>query len=219
MYVDVDSDLKTKFPGLKARYVVLRGVKVGRESLELEGFKSEVAERVKQLWTLDQMREHPVFRAYRDFFWRIGVDPTKNRPASEALIRRVLRGRALPVINTLVDSYNLASMDSAIPLAAFDEDELAGELMMREANPGEKVLGIGMEKPVTLGGGEAVVEDGEKLVAVYPYRDADVSKITLATSNLLLMICGVPNIDDALLEKATRMGVDYVTRFCGGTRL
>lgn len=219
MYVSVNSDLKTKFPGLRARYVVLKRVNVGRESPELEEFKSEVAERVRQLWTLDQLREHPVFRAYRDFFWRIGVDPTKNRPASEALIRRVLRRRALPVINTLVDSYNLASMESAIPLAAFDEDELAGELVMREANPGEEVLGIGMEKPVTLGGGEVVVEDGEKLVAVYPYRDADASKITLATINLLLMICGVPNIDDAMLEEATRLGVDYVTRFCGGTKL
>ncbi|UCD46214.1 MAG: hypothetical protein JSV27_10530 [Candidatus Bathyarchaeota archaeon] len=204
---------------MRARYVVLKRVNVGRESPELEEFKSEVAERVRQLWTLDQLREHPVFRAYRDFFWRIGVDPTKNRPASEALIRRVLRRRALPVINTLVDSYNLASMESAIPLAAFDEDELAGELVMREANPGEEVLGIGMEKPVTLGGGEVVVEDGEKLVAVYPYRDADASKITLATINLLLMICGVPNIDDAMLEEATRLGVDYVTRFCGGTKL
>ncbi len=217
MFLKIGPKLGTRFPGLSALIIRVEGVEVGRELEELEDFKVEVMERTQGRWTLDQLREHPVFRAYRDFFWRVDVDPTKTRPASEALIRRVLRGRPIPKINTLVDAYNLASIETAIPLAAFDEDELSGELLMREAVTGEEFLGIGMEKPVVLKGGEAVVEDGAKLIAIYPYRDADACKITLSTENTLMLICGVPNVDEDVLEGAGRVAVEYVTRFCGGS--
>ena len=120
LYVKIEEELNTKFRGLKAEYVIIEGVDVRLENQKLAEFKSEVFERVKGRWNLDQLRENPIFRAYRDFFWRIGVDPTKIRPASEALIRRALRGRSIPDINTLVDAYNLASIDSVIPLASFD---------------------------------------------------------------------------------------------------
>ncbi len=217
MYLNVDQGLQSKFPGLKAQVFRVNGVEVRRSDAGLEEFKAEVVERTKEKWRLDQLREHPVFRAYRDFFWRVGVDPTKTRPAAEALIRRVLRGRPLPRINTLVDAYNLASIDTAIPLAAFDVGGLVGELTMREAVEGERFLGIGMDKPVVLEGGEAVVEDEEKLIAVYPYRDADACKITLETRDTLMLVCGVPNIGDEVLERAGRVTVDYITRFCGGS--
>lgn len=217
MYLNVDQGLQSKFPGLKAHVFRVNGVEVRRSDAGLEEFKAEVVERTKEKWRLDQLREHPVFRAYRDFFWRVGVDPTKTRPAAEALIRRVLRGRPLPRINTLVDAYNLASIDTAIPLAAFDVGGLVGELTMREAAEGERFLGIGMDKPVVLEGGEAVVEDEEKLIAVYPYRDADACKITLETRDTLMLVCGVPNIGDEVLERAGRVTVDYITRFCGGS--
>lgn len=217
MFLKIRASLSVKFPGLSAVIIRLNGVEVRRELEELEGFKAEVMERTQGRWTLDQLREHPIFRAYRDFFWRVDVDPTKTRPAAEALIRRVLRRRPIPKINTLVDAYNLASIDTAIPLAAFDEDSLSGELLMREAVADEEFLGIGMDKPVVLRGGEAVVEDGEKLIAIYPYRDADACKIRLSTEKTLMLICGVPNVGEDVLERAGRVAVEYVTKFCGGS--
>jgi DNA/RNA-binding domain of Phe-tRNA-synthetase-like protein len=215
----VDTELSSKFPGLSAQIVRVRGVSVRREHPKLEQFKADIVERTLERWTLDQLREHPVFRAYRDFFWRVGVDPTKTRPAAEALIRRVLRGRPLPKINTLVDAYNLASIETTIPLAAFDEDGLIGELLMREATSGEDFLGIGMNKPVILRGGEAVVEDEEKLIAIYPYRDAEACKITRETDKVLMLVCGVPNIRKDLLAEAGLVALDYVTMFCDGSEV
>lgn len=217
MFLEVDKALETKFPSLSALVMRLRGAKVRLEDPELEAFKGEVIERIRSRWALEQLREHPVFRAYRDFFWRVGVDPTKTRPASEALIRRVLRGRSLPRINTFVDAYNLASMEAAVPLAAFDMAWLSGDLLMREAIGGEEFLGIGMEKPVVLEGGEVVVEDGEKLVAIYPYRDAEVAKITVDTEDILMLVCGVPNVGADILNHAEMISKEYVTRFCGGS--
>ncbi|MDP6458883.1 MAG: phenylalanine--tRNA ligase beta subunit-related protein [Candidatus Bathyarchaeota archaeon] len=216
MWLQVSPKLAARFPGLRAKTIRMEDVEVHRQSVELEAFKIEVVANAQARWTLDQLREHPRFRAYRDFFWRVGVDPTKIRPASEALLRRVLRGRRLPRINTFVDIYNLASVESAIPLAAFDEERLSGTLYLREAAVGEEFLGIGMATPVVLGGGEPVIEDGKKLVAIYPYRDAEVCKITKTTRDVQLLICGVPNITEALLSNAGRVVIEWITRFCGG---
>jgi len=67
----------------------MQGVMVERQNPELESFKMELIKKVREQYDLESLRDQPTFRAYRDFFWRIGIDPTKNRPAAEALIRRV----------------------------------------------------------------------------------------------------------------------------------
>jgi DNA/RNA-binding domain of Phe-tRNA-synthetase-like protein len=106
---------------------------------------------------------------------------------------------------------------TSIPFAAFDLDKLRGEPVMREARAGESFFGIGMDKPIFLMGGEAIIEDTERLIAVYPYRDAEYSKVTTSTVNFLLMTCGVPGVGDESLRDAETLCVEYIKRFCGGT--
>lgn len=149
----------------------VRGVRVSEADFELEKFKNGIVDDVKCRFNLEGLKDEPVFRAYRVFFWRVGVDPTRIRPAAEALIRRVLGGRPIPRINTAVDAYNLASMTTCVALAAFDISRLTGDITMRFGNAGESFLGIGMDKPMILAGGEIVMADASRLIAVYPYRD------------------------------------------------
>lgn len=212
----ISTELGERFPELRVLTGSIRGVKVEKRSEELEGFKKEVIERVKERHELGTLKDVPIFRAYRDFFWRVGIDPTKNRPAGEALIRRILRSKQIPSINTLVNAYNLASIETGIALAAFDADKLEGDLLLRFAREGEEFLGIGMERPLELKGGEVVISDAEKLAAIYPYRDSDETKVTSSTENVLLLVCGVPGIGREILQDALKTAVDYITRFCGG---
>jgi DNA/RNA-binding domain of Phe-tRNA-synthetase-like protein len=214
MSLKIDSELGTRFPDLTVITFQVNGVKIQKKDAELEKFKLEVMKQVRNEYDLDAVKDHPTFRAYRDFFWRIGIDPTKIRPAAEALIRRILAGKTLPCINTLVDAYNLASIKSRIALATFDADKLEGNLLMRFAQEGEQFYGIGMEKPLMLKGGKIVVSDNERLIAVYPYRDADNTKVTEKTENVTMVVCGVPGIPKETLENASRVAVDYINRFC-----
>ncbi len=216
MNLKIDAQLKTRFPDLTVLTCNVKDVKVEKQNVELEKFKEEIMKQVREKYDLDSVKNLLAFRAYRDFFWRVGIDPTKNRPAAEALVRRILGGRTIPCINTLVDAYNLASIKTEIALAAFDANKLKGNLLMRFAEKGEKFLGIGMEKPMLLQGGEIVVSDSEKLVAIYPYRDADSTKITEKTKNVMLLVCGVPGIGEETLQNAAQVALEYITHFCGG---
>ncbi|HDQ06713.1 MAG TPA: hypothetical protein ENN36_08355 [Candidatus Bathyarchaeota archaeon] len=218
MNLKIDSKLKACFPELNVLTLNIKGVHVQKRDAELENFKVEVMRQVRDDYSLDSVKDQPIFRAYRDFFWSIKIDPTKIRPAAEALIRRIIAGKTLPCINTLVDAYNLASIMSRIALATFDADKLEGDLLMRFAEEGERFIGIGMEKPLILNGGEIVVADEEKLIAVYPYRDADNTKVTEKTENVTVVVCGVPGIPKRELENASQLALEYVTRFCGGEK-
>lgn len=215
-YLELSRSLMEKFPGLAAQIINFKDVSINRESNELEEYKEEIYAETRSRWEIEKLRDDPDFRAYRDFFWRLGTDPTKNRPAAEALIRRVLNGRPIPKINTWVDAYNLVSIQTAIPIASFDADLLVGGLLMREAKEGEEFLGIAMKKPVVLKGGEAVIQDDEGLVAIYPFRDADHSKVTGNTRNVLMLLCGAPNITLEKLGESAGVAERVLTRFCGG---
>jgi len=216
-FLSIDETLQDRFPGLAAQIVRFHEVSVKRENSELEEYKLEVYKETQSRWEVEKLRDDPEFRAYRDFFWKLGIDPTKNRPAAEALIRRVLRDRPIPKINTWVDAYNLVSITTAIPIASFDADLLEGGLLMREARAGEEFIGIAMKKPVVLSGGEAVIQDDKRLVAIYPYRDADYSKVSQNTKNVLMLMCGAPGITRTKLNESSKVAMSVLPRFCGGT--
>jgi len=90
-------------------------------------------------------------------------------------------------------------------------------LLMREAEAGEEFLGIAMDKPITLSGGEAVIEDESRLVAIYPYRDADHSKVSPKTKNVLMLMCGAPGISLEKLNASADEAKKILPLFCGGT--
>jgi DNA/RNA-binding domain of Phe-tRNA-synthetase-like protein len=211
-------ELQSSFPGLRVLELKMEGLEVENSDPALESFKHEVQDRVRQrIASLTEVKDRPIFRAYRDFFWRVGIDPTKVRPAGEALTRRILGGRDLPTVNTVVDAYNIASVETSVAIAAFDLNAIEEEsLVMRRAVKGEPFHGIGMVSPDSLTGVEVVVEDQEshRLIAVYPYRDSDDSKVTERTKGVLFLMCGVPGIDEASLERARDLTREYVGRFC-----
>ena len=165
--IEMSSDLKNRFPNLRALVFSVRDVEIAKMDNELERLEMEILKETREKYSLETLKDIPMFRAYRDFFWEVGIDPTKNRPATEALTRRVLAGKKLPSINTLVDAYNLASVKSQVALAAFDEDKVEGEPTMRFALRDERFLGIGMEKPMRLKGGEIVISDLDRVMAIY----------------------------------------------------
>lgn len=218
----VESALTAEFPGLRVVEMELTGLSVTRSDPRLEAMKQQVAEETRSRRKgLDELKDEPIFRAYRDFYWKVGVDPTKIRPAGEALARRVLAGKPVPTINTLVDAYNLVSLTTSVAIAAFDSAHVSPPaLTMRKARPEECFLGIGMDRPMALHGHEVVIDDEDRheLIAVYPYRDAEKSKITEATRGALLLMCGVPGIGDEALEDARTRCHALLSEFCQGPR-
>jgi DNA/RNA-binding domain of Phe-tRNA-synthetase-like protein len=80
--------------------------------------------------------------AVRTMYKRVGLDPTKTRPSSEALLRRVRRGDPLPRINSMVDVCNWCSLEFQLPYGLYDADHVEGDVEMRLGREGESYAGI-----------------------------------------------------------------------------
>jgi DNA/RNA-binding domain of Phe-tRNA-synthetase-like protein len=214
--MDFSREVLERFSGICVVEGDIKGVAIAEESPGLEVLKTEVAGVIRSRYTLENVKDDPVFRAYRGFFWSVGIDPTKTRPASEALVRRLLSGGKLPRINSAVDAYNLASALNGVPIAAFDADTLDGGLTMRFARDGEAFLGIGMEGPIALKPNQVILADPEKIAAIYPYRDSDGTRTTSATRNIHIVSCGVPGIDRNRIIEAYGTCTRYLKEYAGG---
>ena len=87
------------------------------------------------------------FDAARKLYRKFGTDPTRTRPSSEALLRRVKKGEPLPRINSLVDVANALSVQLQVPVGLYDLDKVKGdELVVRLGQKGESYQGIGKER-------------------------------------------------------------------------
>jgi len=81
----------------------------------------------------------------RALYRRFGVDPTRYRPSSEALLRRVRRGGGLPRVNSLVDIANVVSLRLQVPVGLYDLALVEGKLEVRLGLDGEAYAGIGKD--------------------------------------------------------------------------
>ena len=104
---------------------------------ELDAPLAEAAERLRRGADLE-----PHLAATRSMYRKIGIDPTKTRPSSEALLRRVKKGEGFPRINTLVDICNWCSAEFQLPYGLYDRDRLNGDIRLRVGEPGEEYPGI-----------------------------------------------------------------------------
>jgi len=219
--MQVDAELQIEFPGLRVVELEVDGLHVKPSHPGLERLKTRIYEETKASGKLlETLKDEPLLKAYREFYWKVGIDPTKTRPAAEALLRRFLGGKEIPTINTLVDAYNLVSLKTSVAIAAFDTAHIhPSALTLRRARAGERFLGIGMPQAIVLEGKEAVIEDtvAGELIAVYPFRNAERGKVTEATRAAYLIMCGVPGIEDSPLEAAKELCQRFVSEYCRDT--
>ena len=207
-------EITVRIPNIRLGVNVVRGVEVRRGDVRVRHVMDEVLEKVKSRTKLEELKNDPIVRAYRDFYWKIGIDPTKQRPSGEALVRRALRGK-VPTINNVVDAGNLASMETLVPIGLYDLDRVEGELELRYAREGEPFLPIGGDEE-KLKTNQIVLVDGEKVLHVFPHRDSRVTMITESTRNVLVVACGVPGVDREIVLKACKMATEYIREFAGG---
>lgn len=210
IHVNWSQEVSYRFPELAVCIGTITDVHNEKENERIEQLGEAVYQEVKTKHNIETLKDNLTVRAFRDFYWKLGIDPTKTRPSGEALLRRVLHGDELPRISAVVDAYNLASTKTILPISGFDVDLLNQPFHVRFAKNGETFTGIGMDKPITLTEQMLVLADQKQVLCIYPYRDTDLTKITMQTRNAMIIVYGVPGIDEQVLKEAAETTLDYI---------
>ena len=177
----------------------------------------QIEERFRRELTTESLKELTSIAATRAIYKKCGKDPSRYRPASEALIRRVLQDKELYQIDTLVDLINLASMVYGYSIGGFDASKFVGDtLTLGIGREGEPYEGIG--RGMLNIAGLPVYRDAVGGVGT-PTSDNERTKITMSTRHLVVLINGYDGNENRVVENA-RFIQDLLRRYTrsdGGT--
>lgn len=159
-----------------------------------------LGEKFKQTLTTESLKEISGIAATRKVYRACGKDPSRYRPASEALIRRMLKGKTLYQIDTLVDLVNLASIAYGYSIGGFDADKFDGDtLTLCVGKAGEPYEGIG--RGMINIEGLPVYRDQTGGVGT-PTSDNERTKMTIGTTHLVVLINGYDGDEQHVRENA-----------------
>lgn len=153
-------------------------------------------------------------QAVRAMYRRVGLDPTRNRPSSEALLRRVRRGDALPRINSLVDVCNWCSLEFQLPYGLYDLARVRPPLELRlgrasEAYPGIRKDVVHVADRITLA--DAAGPFGN------PTSDSARTAVSAATDEVLCVIFAPAETPASTLQAVLETTAARFREFTGAT--
>ncbi len=144
------------------------------------------------------MRQDPVPWAYRVLWRQVGLDPDVDRPPAERIAVERLRAGELPSQNLLDDALTIATLETGVPVLAFDAARVGAALGLRLAAAGEQLGGTGPE----LGARQIVVADEERPVATLHGQVAEERGVTKDTADMVLAAIRARNVPAISVEEA-----------------
>jgi DNA/RNA-binding domain of Phe-tRNA-synthetase-like protein len=152
--------------------------------------------------------------AVRTMYKKVGIDPTKTRPSSEALLRRVRKGDAIPRINSAVDIVNWCSLEFQLPYGLYDSSKISGPVTMRRGADGEKYAGI-RKDDVNVGGRITIADT----IGAFgnPTSDSARTMVTPAATELLVIVYAPMEIAKSQLESVVRITGERLQLITGGS--
>ena len=217
--VTINIDPHIKHLGIFLYYGIAHDVIVEKDRVDIREYAKKVINSIINSYVIERLREHPIIRAYRNTMWRLGIDPTKIRISSEALLRRVLRRGTFPHINNVVDSCNLASLETLVPISIFDLHKIKSVIILRCAKPGEVFKSLSNEDEVLRGYEVVLAEVDGKILHLYPHKDSKETLVTNETRDVLVVAYGAPEIPRLLVRDAVSKTLNYLTMFCNAKNL
>ncbi len=175
-----------------------------------EDFEHGLFEKIRSSTSLEDVKDDPLFRSYRDLYWTFGMDPTKLRVSSEALLRRIVNGLNLWRISNIVDVVNVASPMHRLPIGLVDVTKIVGNLRVRIAQKGEIFVRIGGAEKMCRGR-ELVLADDEKIVCFgYATHDSELTKVSTVSTQVYLLHYGAPAVSLKYLDSSSQYTLQLV---------
>jgi DNA/RNA-binding domain of Phe-tRNA-synthetase-like protein len=195
----VDPESKEKLKGLKVGYISFENVKVEKTNEQVNTLVNAATTQVKNRFpNPDAISQDKIIQGMRQLFYDIGLDPTKERPSGEALIRRIVKDKGIYRINTVVDINNVVSMTSAYPCGVYDADNIKGGITFLVGKAGENYEGLGGRE---VNSENRLLTRDEESIFGGPTADSKRTSVTENTPSVLMLIYCPANSEKAFLEK------------------
>jgi DNA/RNA-binding domain of Phe-tRNA-synthetase-like protein len=211
--ITVDPQVKQAIPTLRLGLLEATNVANRAQDAALRTMLLELEESLRHTWGAKGAANHPQIAATRRAYRALRDDPTRYRPANEALLRRTLTRRALPQINVVVDINTFVSLQSGFALGCYDVAALQPPFTVRSGQPGETYAPIGK---TSVDAANRLVLADQPGIFGSPTADAERSLVATNTQHVLFVVFAF-EAPAAAVERALHQIATLLTQFCNAT--
>ena len=213
MYLQLDEGLKARISGVTFGMVTINGVTVRERDERLWRQIEALCLQQGREFALDRLSEYEQITSVRGLQKSFGFDPTRYRPSSEALLRRVLKGQGLYQINSAVDVNNLCSLEYLLPMCVYDLRHVVGRVVVRVGEPGEEYPGIGRQ--VFQAAHKVIIADDSGIMGS-TVSDSERTRVTTATTDILMAIYAPAGREPRTVERYAALAGQRMVECNGG---
>ena len=210
--LSIDAGILSSCPDCRLGCLLIRDVKIVGSSPALSQEFLKLQSEVAKIYNMEELTKLPPIMAVRAMYKKLDFDPSRYRPASEALVRRVLQHKSLYYVNSAVDASNYCSLKFLVPFGLYDWDKIEGATVYRRAHDGSYVNM----------GGNQVSTDGKPFLTDHlgvfgnPTSDSRRTAVSLTTRNLLSVVYAGSGTGREELARILEFTGEILTRYNGG---
>lgn len=211
MKFTINACVKTLVPKFKVGVISYSNINVQHSATEIQKEINEICTNLKSYSNVTDIQG---ISEGRRLFKTLGIDPSKYRPSSEALIRRAFKGDGVPTIHSAADINNLFSLKYAIPIGIYDYNKLTFPIEIRLGRDNDEYEGI--SNRITNMKGKLLCADDTGPFGS-PIVDSKRTMVTQSTKNALQVLFFYPDLTDEQKAKIINDVSQVFQFFHGGT--
>lgn len=212
MNVSIDENISRLMPDCRLGLAVVEDTVIKGTPAALAQEFLQLQAEIGRAYNLEVIAKLPRIMAVRNMYRKLRFDPSRYRPASEALIRRVLQHKNLYYVNSAVDVNNYCSLKFLLPLGLYDAGSIDGDIAYVAAPPGMYLNIAGHEASTD---GKPFLSDRQGVFG-NPTSDSRRTAVTLTTRKLLSVIYADGEVADAELAEMVDFTAEMLVRYNGG---
>lgn len=197
IHITASDIIQDKIMGMQLGLLSAEGVTVRENDSGFPEHFNHLKAKLEETFPEKRPSHSEIVGHVRRMYRRIGWEPTQYRPSSEALVRRILKGKGLYRINNLVDYGNLVSAGYFLPMGLYDVSKILGTVMVDVGRSGETYDGIGRDGVGAEG--KMILRDEEGIFG-NPTADSHRTCITPQTRSALALFFCPPEVTDAYIH-------------------
>lgn len=204
--------------GVKILFAVMEGIDNTRVSEEWNAYRNQKIHELYEQYKDMDVHADPILEGFNILHDKTGVKRRKNIPASENLIRLLVKHQGMSYINLAVDIYNLISLESRLALGAHNMDKADGNVTLRFTDGTERFVPIGLNEPIPVRPHEySYCDDANEVLCRLEIRQVEKTKVDEAAKNVFYIVQGNEAVDDSLLKETAQKIIDTTAKYCGGS--
>lgn len=210
-------DKKVIEKGVRMRGVRIYDINNYQYSSSLQDYINIHIKRLLDSESDESIKKNKIIQGFYDLHKETQVPKRKNIPASENLLKLLLKKREMTSINPVVDIYNIISMQSKLALGAHDIAKVKGNITLRLTDGSENFIPLGQsERKEVKSGIYSYIDDDNDIICYLEVRQVDKTKVTEDSQDIFFIVQGNQETSQHEIDEVAKELITVVTYYLGG---